>query len=63
MILISFINLWSPCIFAALLNFTLVSDFLCIVLTSATAGTLVVLATIHPRVYEKTKGCARVYGR
>ena len=24
------------------------SDFLCIVMTSATAGTLVVLATIHP---------------
>ena len=62
MILISF-DLWSLCIFAALLNFTLVSDFLCIVLTSATAGTLVVLATIHPRVYGKIKGCARVYGR
>ena len=23
---------------------------------------IVVLATIHPRVYGKTKGCARVYG-
>ena len=62
MILISF-DLWSLCIYAALLNSTLVSDFLCIVMTSATAGTLVVLATIHPRVYGKIKGCARVYGR
>ena len=62
MILISF-DLWSLCIYAALLSSTLVSDFLCIVMTSATAGTLVVLATIHPRVYGKIKGCARVYGR
>ena len=28
----------------------------------ATAKALVVLATIHPRVYGKMKGCARVYG-
>ena len=27
-----------------------------------TAEALVVLATIHPRVYRKMKGCARVYG-
>ena len=29
----------------------------------ATAVALVVLATIHPRVYGKMKGCARVYIR
>ena len=28
----------------------------------ATAKVLVVLATIHPRVYGEMKGCARVYG-
>ena len=28
----------------------------------ATAKALVVLAIIHPRVYGKMKGCARVYG-
>ena len=28
----------------------------------ATAKALVVLATIHPRVHGKMKGCARVYG-
>ena len=28
----------------------------------ATAEALVVLATIHPRVYRKMKDCARVYG-
>ena len=27
-----------------------------------TADGLVVLATIHPRVHGKMKGCARVYG-
>ena len=27
----------------------------------ATAKALVVLATVHPRVYGKMKGCAKVY--